>query len=682
MREQQGDMEDRIMGLRNSLNAFQEDLIGALSQIRELSSRQRDTQNFLEMVQSQKGNNLDMVQSQKGNNLDMVKSESSREVHSVPHSRRSSKVDLVVTPGMASSHGSNTSTHTSSSEQDSGTHPNGRQSKVWRERDRKGSHDDTDVPRDAPDNAAERQTAALELLESERVYVSHLSLLLKANITFNGTETLHKQDKRPFPSSLRFLIQQHLELLHTLQERVLRSQWQGIMGDVFMRLTSKESDFLDLYVSYLKELPECISVVSMLECDIVGDESRPSLHTLMLQPVLRIPEYLLLLQSLLRITDAEHPDYFLLLVCIQQFRSFISQYSQLLQHNQDLLLLNRKEIKREHASQVKRSKQRLLEQIQSRRYHDWDLHRNQDHPEPQQNPLLHRYDNGDRPSTLPFYPSDGRAGLYETDPGEEEEPSLFDRRSSSASSSNSSIDIAFVRCPKATTSSSSSNHGRLAPQGFSPAGGGGGPGGSQGSGYSKQPSRGCVSPSQAVTTRHHHLQHRPLQVSQRKSKSLNGLQLDSTVVGGGESEQHHHLIRSGLVLVSHAKLERQGSKGFPTPTRRGQSKHRGGETDGQATANDELHSEQGKESGNQQWGEEPNWKGGANDGSHTPFSERSRKQDKGGFRNSFKKLFKKKSSGEGKERTNEKSSSEIQNNDHESGRTRAARLDMDRGTAV
>lgn len=44
----------------------------------------------------------------------------------------------------------------------------------------------------------------------------------------------------PFPSSLRFLIQQHLKLLHTLQERVLKLQWQGIMGDVFMKLTSKE----------------------------------------------------------------------------------------------------------------------------------------------------------------------------------------------------------------------------------------------------------------------------------------------------------------------------------------------------------------------------------------------------------------------------------------------------------
>lgn len=44
----------------------------------------------------------------------------------------------------------------------------------------------------------------------------------------------------PFPSSLRFLIQQHLELLHTLQDRVLKCQWQGIMGDVFMKLASKE----------------------------------------------------------------------------------------------------------------------------------------------------------------------------------------------------------------------------------------------------------------------------------------------------------------------------------------------------------------------------------------------------------------------------------------------------------
>lgn len=44
--------------------------------------------------------------------------------------------------------------------------------------------------------ADKRQRVALELLESERVYVSHLSLLLKANISFNGSEAFSCKDKR------------------------------------------------------------------------------------------------------------------------------------------------------------------------------------------------------------------------------------------------------------------------------------------------------------------------------------------------------------------------------------------------------------------------------------------------------------------------------------------------------
>lgn len=51
-------------------------------------------------------------------------------------------------------------------------------------------------------------------------------------------------------------------------------------------------------------------------------------------------------QGLLRQTEAEHPDYYLLLVCIQQFRAFTAQHHHLLQHNQELLLHNRKEVKR------------------------------------------------------------------------------------------------------------------------------------------------------------------------------------------------------------------------------------------------------------------------------------------------------------------------------------------------
>lgn len=52
------------------------------------------------------------------------------------------------------------------------------------------------------------------------------------------------------------------------------------------------------------------------------------------------------LQGLLKQTEADHPDYYLLLVCIQQLRSFTAQHHHLLQHNQELLLHNHKEVKR------------------------------------------------------------------------------------------------------------------------------------------------------------------------------------------------------------------------------------------------------------------------------------------------------------------------------------------------
>ncbi|CAK6960759.1 rho guanine nucleotide exchange factor 33 [Scomber scombrus] len=744
----QTDVDDKIMGLKNSLNTFKEELSVALFHIKDVSNRQREVMKRIELLQS----------------------ENTKDIMSVPH-RKSSKADVLTASGdehicMPNQSELSVIQHyfsTSTSEQEA-QQQRGCQSKspAWGER--KNSRDETATPNSLTETN-KRQKAALELLESERVYVSHLSLLLKANISFNGSEALTSKDKRPFPSSLRFLIQQHLELLHTLQERVLKCQWQGLMGDVFMRLTSKESDFLDFYVSYLKELPDCLSVVNMLasssmksstllESDIMGDESKPSLHTLLLQPVQRIPEYLLLLQGLLRQTDAEHPDYYLLLVCIQQFRSFTAQYHHLLQHNQELLMHNRKEVKRstmkqllktvesgiqansigspyhcssvmlEHANQVKRSKQRLLEQIPSHRFQDWD--RNQD-------PETHCYDT-EWASQLPFYspeldsrnhkpaglgsipeseasdrsmscqhhlpsrPADfrqvqpgsaladalgefllppdppGMESLYEEDGGSLHDVSMFDRCSSA--SSDSSIDIAFVKCPKAPLTShramaaNVSTHRDIY-----------GNGGSQGNGYSKLPNRGCVSPDEAVMMRHN--QHRPLQVSQRKSKSLNGLQMENTVSSLDSGPLSDHLQRVGL--GSHAKLERQGSrgsKGCPTPSRKIHSPL-GNRVDTDKPS-DDLHGLLSMDSGIQSWGDESKWRGATEENNHTPFSERSRKQDKGGFRSSFKKLFKKKSGDEKKEKGGEKTPENQNNSDHDTtGKNpKLVHLDINRGTAV
>lgn len=101
----------------------------------------------------------------------------------------------------------------------------------------------------------------------------------------------------------------------------------------------------------------------------------------------------------------------------------------------------------------------------------------------------------------------GMESLYEEAGDSYHDTSVFDRCSSA--SSDSSIDIAFVKCPKAP---SASHHalaanisttrdvfGRI-----------------QSNGYNKLASRGCVSPDESVMMRRN--QPRPLQASQRKSK--------------------------------------------------------------------------------------------------------------------------------------------------------------------
>ncbi|KAJ8377612.1 hypothetical protein AAFF_G00255700 [Aldrovandia affinis] len=349
MADHHSDMEGKILGLTNALNAFKEELVGTLTHIREVNSRHVETQRGLQLFQAEVGRRLLACQQRK----------SSKDVSPVCQRRFLSETEHSVIQHYFASLPNDPSQQTTNSDQDVGCLQQGPSvCPVWVEQK------DT-ADRQSPRDSSERQTAALELLESERIYVSYLSLLLKANITFNGSEAVHLKDKRLFPSALRFLIQQHLELLHTLQERVLHCQWQGMLGDVFLRMTSKESDFLELYVAYLTELPACVSALSaysaaslqaagLLEGDVAGDnETRPPLHTLLLQPVQRIPEYLALLQTLLEQTDAGHPDHFLLLLSLQQLSAFSARHAHLLRHSEELLAHEGRERHRQHLMQVR-----------------------------------------------------------------------------------------------------------------------------------------------------------------------------------------------------------------------------------------------------------------------------------------------------------------------------------------
>ncbi|KAK1171602.1 hypothetical protein AOXY_G6467 [Acipenser oxyrinchus oxyrinchus] len=763
----ENEMDEKLMGIKNSFNTFKEELSSALSQINKINHRQREMQRNFELFQMKMEREVLSSLHRKSQREDGVTEGNPTELNVMQHYFASLPNNSAVQKETDMNEGYHQALHSHEHHQRGHS-----RSPVWIERkDTEGYADgplftangDTfKEPARIQSSSLEggqqvnslsnkRQNAALELLESERVYVSYLSLLLKANIHFNGSEAIRAKDKRPFPSSLRFLIQQHLDLLHILQDRVLKCQWQGIMGDIFMKLTSKESDFLDYYVTYLRELPECLSVVNMycsssqktaslFEGEVSGDEHQPSLHSLLLQPVQRVPEYISLLQNLLRHTAPEHPDYYLLQICIQQLQSFVSQSSQLLQYNEALLTQDRKDLKRSSLkqlckttdcsrewgvqseeigptftpssavipkiTQVKRSKQKLLEQIQCTRPHGWlsdsrkydkgeslnqgalyspDIEQRLRLPTLQVIPET-ELDSGSlghlpckrspcsplgalRASSKSIFDYDsfflreeplGLESLCEEDGESLQNASLFDN--CSTASSDSSLDIAFISTKNYTSESYVL--------------------GCQLSG------RTLVSPEDPGLYRH-----MQVQAVQRKSKSLNSLQLDSTCTASDADNFKTALGNSpqsnGSGGSQHTKLEMPAPKGpAARKPQRSLNPPQKRESENRAAAEEELsRGESDKETCAITMREEVELKSSTQETDQTGFSERNRNQEqKGGFRSSFRKLFKKKSSSsEGKEKGNDKSTVEpAAISDQELTKTpRSARSgDLDSGTAV
>ncbi|RXN01311.1 hypothetical protein EOD39_7222, partial [Acipenser ruthenus] len=303
---------------------------------------------------------------------------------------------------------------------------------------------------------------------------------------------------RLFFSSLQFLIQQHLDLLRILQDRVLKCQWQGIMGDIFMKLTSKEG-----------EAP--------------GDEHQPSLHSLLLQPVRRVPEYLSLLQNLLKHTDPEHPDYHLLLICIQQLQSFLCQSSHLLQHNEALLTQDMKDLKRPDTE--RRSRSPPLQVIPETELESGSLkhlacNRSSSSPQASSKSIA------DYDSILLREEALGLESPYEEDRESLQNASLFDN--CSTASLDSSLDITFISTKNYTSESCVLD-------------------------YHKS-GRTRFSPEDPGSYRH-----------TRKSKSLNGLQLESTCTASDadnlKTAPGNSLQSNGSGGSQHTKLETAAAKG-------------------------------------------------------------------------------------------------------------------------
>ncbi|KAH0622826.1 hypothetical protein JD844_025540 [Phrynosoma platyrhinos] len=339
-------MEEKVAEMKNSLNGFKEELNEAKSMIEEISAKQEEMQQKIEQLQQEKRKESRKLKAKR-----IQKEEHGSQTVPTPLQGspfRSLKLpepvlineDFVNLLHNATYEKGLTSTNLDTEESFRASSSSDAQSssKVWKQTkdskewgDEHISQDPNDRQKEVgpsryssmenilqdPSIAAKRQNIALDLLESERKYVVNLSMVLKIKTTWQGPEMKRNAKER---SSLRYLVQQHVDLLHALQERVLSWPRQGILGDLFLKLTNDENNFLDYYVAYLRDLPECISLIHVVILKEIEDEIKSDLYIFFFHIVQRIPEYLLHLQNILKYTEQEHPDYYLLLVCVQRLR--------------------------------------------------------------------------------------------------------------------------------------------------------------------------------------------------------------------------------------------------------------------------------------------------------------------------------------------------------------------------
>ncbi|XP_060129054.1 rho guanine nucleotide exchange factor 33 isoform X2 [Zootoca vivipara] len=387
-------MEEKVAEMKNSLNCFKDELSDAKSMIEEIGAKQEEMQQKIEQLQQEKRKESRKLKAKiqkeehgsqtvptplqgspfRSLNLPepvLINEDFVKLLHNATYEKVSDCRPMAL--GEGSMKGL-TSTNLEAEESlraasSADAQPKGQSSStVWKQpkdgKDWAGEHiskDQSDRQKELgpssyssmenalrePSIAAKRQNIALDLLESERKYVVNLTQVLKIKATLYGQDMKRNSKDRSFvPNSLRYLVQQHVDLLHALQERVLSWPRQGILGDIFLKLTNDENGFLDYYVACLRDLPECISLIHVVIVKEIEEEIKSDIYIFFFHIVQRVPEYLLHLQNILKYTEQEHPDYYLLLVSVQRLRVFISQHSLLFQCNEDLLIQKRKKLRK------------------------------------------------------------------------------------------------------------------------------------------------------------------------------------------------------------------------------------------------------------------------------------------------------------------------------------------------
>ncbi|KAK3576775.1 hypothetical protein CHS0354_014589 [Potamilus streckersoni] len=194
-----------------------------------------------------------------------------------------------------------------------------------------------------------REEVAHDIVEAERDYCSQLWTLMDTfiNPLRQGEILTPRELNRVFPPYMPQLYEQHCIMLHKLEDRLAKWKWNGIVGDVFAKLTdSQDSDSgIALYRLYINDFPTIIN--SMNRWFAQSTHFREIMQstcmatspvlTLLLAPLHQVPKYSLLIKSMLKWTSADHPDRYYLEMALSRLKLFLKNMNDELEHAMQVL---------------------------------------------------------------------------------------------------------------------------------------------------------------------------------------------------------------------------------------------------------------------------------------------------------------------------------------------------------
>ncbi|EGG21666.1 pleckstrin domain-containing protein [Cavenderia fasciculata] len=163
-----------------------------------------------------------------------------------------------------------------------------------------------------------RDMKAKEILTTERTYCDNMKILVEVFIEplKYGEGGISKESATIICSNLSDILLVSVELLNQLEERLATWSTTQRIGDVFKTLIP----FLKMYTNYTVGFDNALTTVSDCEknstfvsfiqkCTEDPRTKKLDLRSYLIQPVQRITRYHMLLDELLKHTDASHPDY-------------------------------------------------------------------------------------------------------------------------------------------------------------------------------------------------------------------------------------------------------------------------------------------------------------------------------------------------------------------------------------